>query len=330
MIHSIAVLGAGSWGTAVAILLARHGVSTCLWGRTGIDVMQRERCNPRYLPDRTLPESLLLSEDLAYTVSTAKDLVIAVPSHAFELVIKSLQPLIADDARIAWLSKGLHPESFQCLDNIVTQYLGDRSMAVLSGPSFAKEVADNLPTAISLASQSKSFANDLIDCFHKGNFRVYYTEDMIGVQLCGAMKNVLAIAVGVSDGLDLGANARAALITRGLSEMTRLGLAMGATAETFVGLAGVGDLILTCTDNQSRNRRFGLALGQGEATQQAEQSIGQVVEGIYNVEQIHALANQYQLELPICENVYQVIMQKKSPQQAVHDLLAREPLRAVS
>ena len=328
MINKLAVLGAGSWGTAIAILLARNNVSTCLWGRSGIELMQKQRCNQRYLPDRKFPSNLNLASDLKQAIHHIKDIIIAVPSHAFESLLKQLQPLIADDARIAWI-KGLHPESNQCLDKIVQQYLGDRSMAILSGPSFAKEVADNQPTAVSLASNSKSFANDLIDCLHQPNFRVYFTDDMIGVQLCGAMKNVLAIATGVSDGLGFGANAGAGLITRGLSEMTQLGLAMGGKSETFAGLAGVGDLILTCTDNQSRNRRFGLAIGQGQSIKQAEQAIGQVVEGIHNVAQIHSLAKQYQLDLPICENVYEVIAKGKMAKQAVADLLAREPHRAV-
>ncbi len=221
-------------------------------------------------------------------------------------------------------TKGLEFESGKLLQQVVTEELGDSTItAVISGPSFAAEVAKGLPTAVALASKNHAFATELAERFSRGNFRVYLTDDMVGVQVCGAVKNVLAVAAGISDGLDLGANARCAMITRGLAEMQRLGVALGAKKETFMGLAGVGDVILTCTDDQSRNRRFGFAVGQGIPLKKAQEQIGQVVESVHNIDGVYKLAMQLDVDMPITNQVHQVLNTGLSPHLAVQHLLAR-------
>jgi glycerol-3-phosphate dehydrogenase (NAD(P)+) len=322
----IAVLGAGSWGTALAIQLARNNQIVHLWGRdaTQIAAMQTARCNKHYLPDILFPEKLKVIGDLAVALKDTHDILLAVPSHVFRITLKTIQPFVNKHTRLIWATKGLDAQRHQLLHEVVTEELGELPMAVLSGPSFAKEVAQNLPTAITLASHSTIFISDLTQRLHSKNFRIYTSEDLAGVELAGAMKNVLAIAVGIADGLGFGANARAALITRGLAEMMRLGLMLGSQRETFMGLAGLGDLVLTCTDNQSRNRRFGLAVGSGAAISTAEKNIGQVVEGIHTAKEIYCLAKQKAVEVPISEQIYRVLHEGVAPREAVHALLSRE------
>lgn len=327
MTSPIAVLGAGSWGTALAIHLARNGQPVHLWGNSPekIAAMQQARCNITFLPGIPLPSKLELYSDLAATLNKVNDILIAVPSHAFRQTLINIQPFITPHSRIVWATKGLDPLHHQLLHEVAQEILNDLPLAILSGPSFAKEVAIELPTAVALASQSITFTKDLIKRFHAKTFRVYHTNDLIGVQLGGAMKNVLAIAVGTSDGLGFGANARAALITRGLAEMVRLGIALGGLRETLMGLAGMGDLVLTCTDNQSRNRRLGLALGMGKTIEMAKQEIHQVIEGIQTAKEIYYLAKQQHVEVPITEQVYKILHQSLDPKTAVNNLLAREP-----
>lgn len=330
--HSeVSVLGAGSWGTALAIAITRTNRRVRLWGRdpNHMQVMAATRSNQRYLPSVSLPPLIDIVTELKDALIHCRDILIAVPSHVFENLLEQVKPFVNETNRIAWATKGLDPSSNQLLHRIVQKEFPEvSSLAVLSGPSFAREVAAGLPTAITIASTDEAFAQQWIHYLHSSHFRVYPTKDMIGVQLCGAVKNVLAIATGINDGFHLGANARAALVTRGLAEMARLGLAMGAQRETFMGLAGLGDLVLTCTDDQSRNRRFGLALAKGLTTQQALQQIGQVVEGIHNVSQVVQLANHYHIEMPITSQVFEVLEHGKKPEQAIHDLLAREPKAA--
>ena len=321
--HTIAILGAGSWGTAVGIHLARHGHRVLLWGHdpNHITQLQQHRCNTRFLPDFPFPEGLEPVSDL--TLCQAPDIfvIIAIPSHGFTALLDKLTP---PKQGIAWLTKGLNPEDQALLSQIVANRWGaDYPVAAISGPSFAKEVAQNLPTALTLASNNQPYQKVLQKLLHKGHLRVYFNADLIGVQICGAVKNVLAIACGIADALELGANTRAALITRGLAEMRRLGMALGAQEETFAGLAGLGDLVLTCTDNQSRNRRFGLLLGQGHNATDAEAAIGQVVEGRQNAKQVYELAQKYQVEMPITFNVHSILEEKISPKQAVVNLLSR-------
>ncbi len=328
-LHSaITVLGAGSYGTALAICLARNGHSTLLWGRNSSDIatMARERVNQRYLPDIVLPEQLAVTDDLQAAVKASQNVLVVVPSHAFADTLRQIKPFLLPHARVAWATKGLEPDTGRLLQDVARDILGDDvSLAVLSGPTFAKELAKGLPTAISLSSTDAEFITVLSDLLHCGKtFRVYTNPDFIGVQLGGAVKNVIAIGAGMADGIGFGANARTALITRGLTEMCRLGCALGAKKETFMGMAGLGDLVLTCTDNQSRNRRFGLLLGQGVGVDEAIQQIGQVVEGYRNAREVYNLATRVGVEMPITEQIYQVLYQGKDARAAALDLLGRE------
>ncbi|WDD99500.1 NAD(P)H-dependent glycerol-3-phosphate dehydrogenase [Thalassomonas actiniarum] len=325
----IVVLGAGSYGTALAICLARNGHKTLLWGRDQAHVAQMaaSRDNQRYLPDVAFPEALQLESDLATAVKASDNILVVVPSHAFGDMLKQIKPYLSARSKVAWATKGLEPETGRLLQDVAREALGqDVSLAVLSGPTFAREMAAGLPTAISMSSTDASFVTELSDLLHcQKHFRVYLNNDFIGVQLGGAVKNVIAIGAGMADGIGFGANARTALITRGLAEMTRLGEALGADANTFMGMAGLGDLVLTCTDNQSRNRRFGLALGQGKEVEQAMTDIGQVVEGYRNTKEVYLLARRMKVEMPIVEQVYQVLYQGKDAKLAASDLLSRQP-----
>jgi len=322
---AIAVLGAGSWGTALACHLANNQNTVYLWGNnpTEIELMRASRRNQKYLPEIIFPENLHPSSDMAEVLQHCKNILIAVPSHAFRAVLEEIKHYQIPQ-QLVWATKGLDPTSHRLLHEVSQEILGDIPIAVLSGPSFAKETAKGLPTAVVIATTEKKFADELQTKFHSKTFRVYSSDDVIGVELGGAMKNVLAIAVGIADGLGYGANARSALITRGLAEMMRLGLAFGAKPETFMGLSGVGDLILTCTDNQSRNRRLGLALGQGISIANAQKEIGQVVEGIRTAAEIYHLIQDKKVAAPICEQVYQVIHHGLAPEAAVENLLTRE------
>jgi glycerol-3-phosphate dehydrogenase (NAD(P)+) len=325
---AISVLGAGSWGSALAILLARNGHSCVLWGHhpEHLERLKQERCNTRYLPGIQFPENLTLAADLAEAVKQSQILLIVVPSHAFRSLLIEIKPHLLPGASIAWATKGLELQSERLLHEVVENILGpDTAMAVLSGPTFAAEVAAHLPTAMTVAARPIDFAKNLVNLLHNHRFRAYTSEDLIGVQLGGATKNVLAIAAGVADGLGFGANARAALITRGLAEMTRLGLALGGKQETFMGLAGVGDLILTCTDNQSRNRRFGLGLGRGLEREQIVAEIGQEIEGITTAKLVYRVAQAHGIDMPITEQTYRILHEGLSPLEAVQNLFIREP-----
>ncbi|GGF61257.1 NAD(P)H-dependent glycerol-3-phosphate dehydrogenase [Alteromonas lipolytica] len=325
---SVTVLGAGSYGTALAICLARNNTPTVLWGRDPdqLQAMAEQRQNERYLPGATFPAALTVEGDLAQAVSQSRDILVVVPSHAFKNMLEQLAPLLSESQRIVWATKGLEPGSGRLLKDVATEVLGERyPLAVLSGPTFAKEMAAGLPTAISLSSTDDNFNDDMAAKLHCAkSFRVYKNPDFTGVQLGGAVKNVIAIGAGLADGLGFGANARTALITRGLAELTRLGVKAGAQPETFMGMAGLGDLVLTCTDNQSRNRRFGLALGKGTSVEDAMTEIGQVVEGYRNTEEVVILAQKLDVEMPICEQIYAVLYEGKSPKDAALALLGRE------
>ncbi|EPH2853152.1 NAD(P)H-dependent glycerol-3-phosphate dehydrogenase [Serratia nevei] len=324
---SMTVIGAGSYGTALAITLARNGHSVVLWGHNPaqIQTLQQDRCNQAFLPDVPFPDTLLLEADLARALAASRDVLVVVPSHVFGDVLRQLKPHLRPDARIVWATKGLEAETGRLLQDVAREALGETiPLAVLSGPTFAKELAAGLPTAIALAATDAQFAGDLQQLLHCGkSFRVYSNPDFIGVQLGGAVKNVIAIGAGMSDGIGFGANARTALITRGLAEMSRLGSALGADPSTFMGMAGLGDLVLTCTDNQSRNRRFGIMLGQGKGVQEAQDSIGQVVEGYRNTKEVLALAQRHGVEMPITEQIYQVLYCHKDAREAALSLLGR-------
>lgn len=325
---TMTVIGAGSYGTSLAISLARNGANIVLWGHDPQHMarLQADRANQEFLPGIAFPDSLIIESDLSKAVQASQDLLVVVPSHVFGVVLRSLQPYLRQDSRLCWATKGLEPETGRLLQDVAHEILGDHVLlAVLSGPTFAKELAMGMPTAIAVASPDAQFVADLQEKIHcNKTFRVYANHDFIGMQLGGAVKNVIAIGAGMSDGIGFGANARTALITRGLAEMSRLGAALGAQPETFMGMAGLGDLVLTCTDNQSRNRRFGLALGQGKAVDTAQQEIGQVVEGYRNTKEVSLLAARMGVEMPIVEQIYQVLYQGKDARLAAQDLLARD------
>lgn len=324
----ILVLGAGSWGTALALVLARNGHPVWLWSREAehVEQMTKTRQNARFLPESHFPKTLQPIANLEDSVPQVNNIVVVVPSHGFRETLNKIAPYLTTTARLCWATKGLENETGLLLHQVAEQVLGSaRPLAILSGPSFAKEVAAGLPTAVTIASPDTQYADDLVTLFHNHSFRPYTSTDMIGVQVGGAVKNIMAIAAGVADGLGFGANTRAALITRGLMEIVRFGTALGGQHETFMGLAGLGDLILTCTDNQSRNRRFGYALAQGADIELAQTKIGQVVEGVRTTREVNRLAEQLGIDMPIVEQVNQVLQGICTPKQAVQTLLSRQP-----
>ena len=322
----IAVLGAGSWGTALAIQFARAGRPARLWGRdrAHVQAMALERSNARYLPDVRFPDSLHLIDSLQAVVDGVNDVLLAVPSHAFRSLLNELKPLLPAAIRLCWATKGFELDSGRLPNQVAHDVLGPgRSVAVLSGPTFASEVGRGLPTAMTIASLDADYAEKLARDLSSSSFRAYTSTDITGVEVGGAVKNVLAIGAGLSDGLGFGANTRIALITRGLTEMTRLGVALGARRETFMGLAGLGDLVLTCTDDHSRNRRFGLALARGASVEAALQGIGQVVEGYQAARALRAVAAREQVVMPIAEGLYGVLYERLAVEQVVRGLMLR-------
>lgn len=324
---AVTVIGAGSYGTSLAILLARNGHRTLLWGHNPdkMAILQHDRQNNQFLPDIPFPDLLYIESDLGTAVAASPILLIVVPSHAFGNILKQIKPFLRKDSKIVWATKGLEVDTGRLLQDVAREILGDKiPLAVISGPTFAKEVASGLPTAVTVASTDDQFLTELQNLFHcSKSFRVYSSKDFIGVQLGGAIKNVIAIGAGLSDGLGFGANARTALITRGLAEMMRLGAALGADPATFMGMAGLGDLVLTCTDNQSRNRRFGILLGQNKTIKQAQEIIAQVVEGCKNTKEVWMLAQKYHVDMPITEQIYKILYEGKDPKQAAMTLLGR-------
>jgi len=325
----VAVLGAGSWGTALAIQFARAGHPTRLWTRSAADAnaMRAERTNRRYLPEGRFPDGIEVHEDLAAAVRGVVAIIVAVPSHALRELLVNLKPLLARDARLAWATKGFEISTGKLPHQVAYEVLGDRyPVAVLSGPTFAREVGMGLPTAMTIASPDEDFANQLAKALHASNFRAYTSTDIVGVEVGGAVKNVLAVGAGLCDGLGFGANTRIAMITRGLNEIVRLGVALGAQPETFMGLAGLGDLVLTSTDNQSRNRRFGLALAAGKPVREALADIGQVVEGYSAARAVHAVALREKVDMPIVGGIYRVLYEDAPARDVVKDLMTR-PIR---
>ncbi|HYM41220.1 MAG TPA: NAD(P)H-dependent glycerol-3-phosphate dehydrogenase [Steroidobacteraceae bacterium] len=327
---SIAVLGAGSWGTALAIQFARGARTVRLWGRDAgrLAAIAAARRNERYLPDTKFPDALLVEPDLARALTRARDVLIVVPSPAFRTLLGSIAAHLEPDSHVAWATKGFEQETGLLPHQVAAQVLGsERRVAVLSGPTFAREVGAGLPTAMTVASPDATYAEELAQELSSANFRAYTSTDIVGVEIGGAVKNVLAVGAGLSDGLGFGANTRVALITRGLKEMTRLGVALGAEAATFMGLAGLGDLVLTCTDDQSRNRRFGLALATGLTPERALAQIGQAVEGFAAARAIRSVAARVAVEMPLCDVVYRVLYEHMPAKEAVRELMSR-PLKA--
>jgi glycerol-3-phosphate dehydrogenase (NAD(P)+) len=325
---AVAVLGAGSWGTALALQLARNAHDVRLWGHRPehIEQLREQRCNRRYLADFAFPDNLTVCTGLAEAVRHTQLALVVVPSHSYGATLRQLLPYLTDTMGCAWATKGLEHGSGRFLHQVSREILGEqRPLALISGPSFAREVAAGLPTALTVAAEDIDYAHWVATLLHGSGMLTYTSQDIIGVQLGGAVKNVLAIATGIADGLGFGANTRAAVITRGLAELRRLNDAAGGRRDTLMGLTGIGDLVLTCTDDQSRNRRFGLAIGQGHSFEQARRAIGQVVEGAGAVREIMQLARRYAVEMPICEQVEQVLHHGLSPRAAVEILLTRPP-----
>lgn len=323
----ITVLGAGAWGTALAAALTRNGLAVTMWGRNAalLGEIAWRRENPRYLAGIELP-AIATEPDLDAAVASAETLVFATPSYTFRALLRQLAPALNAGKPFVWACKGIEPETDRLIHEIVAEELeSPPPHAAVSGPSFAREVAADQPTALTVAAPDPAFAARAVGWLHGGALRAYSNPDVIGVELAGALKNVLAIACGASDGLGFGANARAAVITRGMAELMRLGEAMGGQRETFMGLAGMGDLVLTCTDDQSRNRRFGLAIAQGKTVEGACAEIGQAVEGVRTAHAAAALARSYGVEMPIVAQVDAVLNAGRDVQEAVHELLERTP-----
>jgi len=308
------------------MLLADNGHPATLWAHsaTHAKALQQDRSNERYLPGVAFPAELKVSSELSEAMPAADTILLVIPSHAFRETLLKIKPHLQPHHKVAWGTKGLEPDTRKLLHELAREELGNSiPIAVVSGPTFAREVAHKLPGAVAVASEDQDFALELARALHNDYFRAYTSNDVIGVEIGGAVKNVLAIAAGTADGLGFGANARAALITRGVAEILRLGTALGAQVETFMGLTGLGDLVLTCTDDQSRNRRLGLALGQGKSLDESIQAIGQVVEGINTSREIHALAQDHNVEMPITEQVYLILHQGHTPREAVQALMER-------
>lgn len=323
----VLVVGAGSWGTALAVLLAGNGVRTLLWSRDPehLREMRARRTNEAFLPGIELPPTLEPEERLDRALAVTRDLLIAVPSVGFRDTLRTIAAHAPGPVRLAWATKGFDPGTGQLLHQVAREELPSASAhAVISGPTFAMEVARGLPTAVTVAADDTQFAVSLAARLGNDRFRVYTSEDIIGVSVGGSVKNVLAIAAGIADGLGFGANTRAALVTRGLAEIIRLGVALGGRRETFSGLAGLGDLVLTCTDDQSRNRKFGLALGRGYPVSDALESISQVVEGFQTVREVVTLADALGIDMPISREVNAVVHGGKPALDAVKALLSRE------
>jgi glycerol-3-phosphate dehydrogenase (NAD(P)+) len=323
--QSVLVLGAGSWGSALALALARNQHNIYLWDIDSelINNIKKDKCNNRYLPDVSFPDNLIAIDAVEHAPANIKMIVNAVPCHGLRSSLQLLKSF--SDIHVCLACKGFEPGTQKLNHIVVEEELPDSSVAILSGPSFAKEVAKGLPTAVTIAGTDVVSTQAFSNLFHSDVFRIYTHDDYVGVQIGGAVKNVMAIAAGIADGLGFGANTRSALITRGLHEIMQLGLAMGAKQETFMGLAGLGDLILTCTDDQSRNRRLGLHLAEGLSIDEACKKIGQAIEGLKTAKEVSVLAKKYDIEMPITEQVNKVLQSECSPRDAVQNLLAREP-----
>jgi glycerol-3-phosphate dehydrogenase (NAD(P)+) len=322
------VLGSGSWGTALAIQFARAGKPMRLWGRDAAQLadMRATRRNQRYLPDAAFPDLLQIADTLDNALAGVSDVLVAVPSSGFRPLLTLLASRLTPDVRVAWATKGFERDSGLLPNQVARAVLGDGyTMAVLSGPTFAKEVGAGLPTAMVVASADAGFAMRIAEDLASPGFRTYVSTDITGVEIGGAVKNVIAVGAGLSDGLGFGANMRVALITRGLNEMTRLGVALGARERTFMGLAGLGDLVLTCTDDQSRNRRCGLALARGLSVDDAMREIGQVVEGYHAARVLREVAKRLQLDLPVCEGICRILFDGAAAGDVVRELMARPP-----
>lgn len=331
--NKVAVIGAGSWGTALAGVLSGKGMQTVLWGhnRVHLQVLAEDRENRKYLPGYVFPTNLEINADLEETVRGADVICMVVPSHGYRAVFENLLPFLENGAFIVSAVKGIENSSLMTMTQVMGDSLGkdlirkNLTLSVLSGPSFAKEVAQGLPTLVTVGCDKLEKAKILQGVFGSERFRVYAVQDMIGLEISAALKNIVAIAAGISDGLGYGLNSRAALITRGLAEITRMGVAMGADPVTFSGLSGLGDLVLTCTGDLSRNRTVGLKLGEGKKLPQILEEMEMVAEGVKTTKSVHDLVTRLGVDMPILDQVYQILYKEKNCSEAVTDLLTREP-----
>jgi glycerol-3-phosphate dehydrogenase (NAD(P)+) len=326
--EKICVLGAGSWGTTLANILAEKGFDISLWIREEelYQIVLKTRENAFFLPGIKLAQNITPVNSIEDAVKGRVVVVCVVPSHGVRDVFQKAAAILPKDAIVVSASKGIEQETLLTVSQILKQTLPKtmhKNLSVLSGPTFAKEVSRKLPTAICVASNKKAAAEKVQQIFNTSSFRVYTNDDMIGVELGGALKNVIAISAGISDGLGLGMNARAALITRGLAEISRLGVSMGGYAATFAGLSGLGDLVLTCTGELSRNRSVGMLIGKGRKLPDILSEMKMVAEGVKTAEAAYALAKKHGVEMPITEQVYRVLYENKSPKDAVMDLMTR-------
>lgn len=326
--HSVTVLGAGSWGTALAFVLAENQHDTLVWSHREDQAQEinSHHTNKKYLPNSELPKNLAATSDLKTAIEHAPTIVLAVPTKAFREVIQSFLPYLNEPKTFVHVSKGIEPDSLKRISEIIEEEIPDhlrKSIVVLSGPSHAEEVVLRHPTTVTAASVDESSAKFVQDLFMNGYLRVYTNEDVIGVELGGALKNVIALAAGIVDGLGYGDNAKAALITRGLAEISRLGIKMGAEPYTFIGLTGMGDLIVTCTSVHSRNWRAGNLLGKGNSLEQVLQDMGMVVEGVRTTKAAYQLSKKYDIEMPITHALYDVLFEGMTPKEGVDQLMLR-------
>lgn len=324
----IAVIGTGSWGTALAVHLAKNGLHVNFWGRnkTHLQELQKKRCNSKYLPGIEFPDKLNIHYELTSCLRDIETILIVVPSSGVRHTLEQiLNCSTAGEVRIAIASKGFEDNTLCLLHDVVNDVLGKNTdVCIVSGPTFAMEVAKGLPTAITVASNNQTYASQFARYLSNDHFRAYTSDDIIGVEIGGAVKNIMAIAAGIADGLGFGANTRAALITRALVEISRLGKKLGGKPETFMGMAGLGDLILTCTDNQSRNRRVGLGIAKGKSILDIQNGLGQVAEGISTTKKVYLLSKKLKIDMPIVEQVYKILYENEPPLEAVKQLLARD------
>ncbi len=331
--RKIAVIGSGSWGTALAILLSGNGHTVHLWGhqKTHIEQLRNDRENKKYLAGIPFPDSLQLVDELNEAIDAARIVVMVVPSHAFREIFVRATPGLEEGSRVVSAVKGIENSTLKTMTQVMAQVFaeaagkkGNVEFGVLSGPSFAMEVAKKVPTAVTIGFKNLATAQELQKVFVNDYFRVYASCDVIGLEISAALKNVIAIAAGVCEGLGYGLNTRAALITRGLAEIKRLGIALGADEATFSGLSGLGDLLLTCTGNLSRNRAVGMKLGEGKKLNQIKKEMSMVAEGIVTTQSAYDLAQEMKIEMPILEQIYQILYKNKGCPEAVRDLLQRE------
>jgi glycerol-3-phosphate dehydrogenase (NAD(P)+) len=327
--EKIAVLGAGSWGTALAMVLAGNGHEVRLWGHNSvqIDEINQQHTNKKYLPEITLPATIIGYSSLQEALNGVKTAIMAVPTKAIREVIRKMNDVHSDSLLIVHVSKGIEPDSLLRISEMIEEEMLSQlldSVVVLSGPSHAEEVSLRHPTTVTVSSKDMRSAEKIQDLFINNNFRVYTNPDLIGVEIGGALKNIIALAAGISDGLGYGDNAKAALITRGLAEIARLGVKMGASPLTFSGLTGIGDLIVTCTSVHSRNWRAGNLLGKGQNLEEVLENMGMVVEGVRTTKAAYQLAEKYDVNMPITNALYNILFNEVNPKDAVDNLMSRQ------